>query len=91
MKQDPFCVLQDVIVPEANDAITCLFKLRGAPGVPFLIVLPAIHFDDQSALEAEEICDERPYRNLPPELKAVQLTRPELLPQEPLGVRLIAP
>ena len=59
-------VAQDVIVPEAEDAVTLRFEEEGAHtvvGSPRR-VLPAIDFDDQLGRVAGEVGDIRPERDL---------------------------
>jgi hypothetical protein len=51
-------------------------------------VLRAVDLNDDSSLQAAEVCDERAYRMLSPEFRALQLTATEPLPQFGLGVGL---
>ncbi len=47
---------------------------------------PAINFNDQVFLYADEIGHIRTNRILPPEFPAVQLSIPQMTPQQPFGI-----
>jgi hypothetical protein len=75
------------MVPKPKHRVTFLSQ----PGFPFCILsylgvmLTAIHFDDQSLLQANEIHHVRTYRPLSPELMPAYLTETKVLPKKPLG------
>jgi hypothetical protein len=51
-----------------------------------LVVLTAIHLDDETPFEADEIDDERPDRMLSPELPWHRATRSQQVPQATFGI-----
>ena len=86
-----FRICQYLIVPESQNAIALYLE----PTCALLVVvslcrmLPAIHFDDQSALETNKINDKRADRLLATKLYSRDLTTLEFLPQTLFRVRQI--
>lgn len=89
--QNSIDVFQHLIVPEANNTIAGFLQSAGALRVDQFLMLAAVHFDDQPCLPTKKVRDEGSDRGLSSELEAAQLTRPELLPKQPLGVSLVPP
>ena len=75
---DPVCILQNVIIPEAYYAIAFTCEPRCPVGILFLPhgMLPTIDFDDKRFGEAGEIDDVVADRGLPPEVKSAALSAP---------------
>ena len=73
---DAIGIAQDIVVPEAQDAIASLLEPARAPRVFRLALrmLPAINFNDEACLGAEEIDDVRTDRLLAAEAKPAELT-----------------
>jgi hypothetical protein len=74
-------ILQNVIVPEAQHTIACSMKPSVTPYVVLAAMLPAVHFDDQPALVADKISDERAYRHLSAEFSPGQPRRSQQQPK----------
>lgn len=53
-------VLQDVVIPEAHDSAAPAAEIGGPRPIGFGTVLSAVRLDDQLALQADEVRDERP-------------------------------
>jgi len=71
--QDAVSIAQDIGIPKAKNPVALRFKPPITLGVAFVLrVLPAIDFDDQASLMANELDNEAPDRCLPPETKAAQ-------------------
>jgi hypothetical protein len=73
-------VLQHFIVPESNDAIAFRLEECCPRGVAFLGVLTSIDFNDQAGINASEVDNEWPDRNLTAEFVTAELTIAEPLP-----------
>ena len=79
-------IAQDVVIPEPQDAVVARAQPLVADQVFRTIgVLPAIDFDDQSAVTADKIDRVRPDRLLTNKFVAEHAARPQLLPQKALG------
>jgi hypothetical protein len=79
--QDAIRILQNVIIPEAQHAITGPAKPFVTKSISVASVLSAIDFDDQPALVADEISDEATHRDLPSEFLSVQPRRSQQQPK----------
>jgi hypothetical protein len=80
------CVREHFIVPEPQDLPSERFQLRGSPIVSRRPVLPPIGFDDDFALDAGEIGNERPNCHLPSELESSELPIAEIVPESTFGI-----
>lgn len=74
---------QDVVVAEAQDGEALCAKVFGSLEVlrDLALVIPAVHFDNQSRFAADEIGDEAADRVLAPEVVAAELIVAEVAPQ----------
>ena len=74
-RQDTVDIVEDVVVPESQDAKALAFQPSGAGLVPTLLVrvLSAIQFDDKAFGETDEVDDIVSDRCLPPELTVLNL------------------
>jgi hypothetical protein len=84
-------LLQDLVVPEAQDAVAARIQQFGARIVKFSHrrMLPAVNLDDELFLQTNKIHDIRRNRILAPELESTEFTGPQTPPKFPLGVGLI--
>ena len=86
--QHPETVLEDFVVPEAEDCVALLSQ----KGIALLVVgvlvrvLAAVQFDEQFVGHAGEIDDVRAYRLLTAEFVAVELFVTQVVPEEPFGI-----
>ena len=86
--QHPEAVLEDFVVPEAEDCVALLSQER----ITFLVVgmlfrmLTAVEFDEQFLRHAGEIDDVRAYRLLAAEFVAVELFVAQVVPEEAFGI-----
>jgi hypothetical protein len=80
--------LEDIGVPEPQDAEASVLEPNGALGIvfPTLGVLTPIEFQDELAIEAHEIRDERADRHLPSKLEARETAISQPGPDEPFGL-----
>src|SRR5687768_9109449 len=82
-----FDVRQAIDVPEAQDPESLSLKVpRALFVVRRLEVLAPVHLDDQSSVEADEVCEVRSDRMLSPEAEASEPSRTEVVPETALGV-----
>ena len=81
-------ILQDLVVPESDDPESLSLQPVRAPGIGRLLdrVLPAIQFDDESLLEAEEIHVIGSDGNLGSESMPVELLAPKPSPKVALRI-----
>jgi hypothetical protein len=70
---------------------TSPFQNRVTVGVVGCVhhVLAAIQLDDDQCFQANEIANVTADRMLSPELEAVQLASPQVMPEKPFGIRCI--
>jgi len=86
--QDPEAILEDFVVPEAQDFIA----LRSQKCIAFLVVgvlfcvLAAVEFDEQFLRHAGEVDDVRAYRLLAAKFVAVELFVAQVVPKESFGI-----
>jgi hypothetical protein len=79
---DGGAVLQDVVIPEAEDGVALLADEGVAAGVMGIVgVLGAVDFDDEPFLAAAKICEVRPYGKLADELVTAELAALEFQPE----------
>jgi hypothetical protein len=78
--------LQDIVVPKPQDFPSKAVQICRSFAIGLMAMLPAISFDDQSALGAGEIRDATANRLLPAELEAAELAIADPIPQPPFGV-----
>ena len=84
-------IAKHVVVPEPHDAIAFLRQELAASAIRCRVcMLPAIDFNDEALLEADEIGHERADRVLAPKAVPVQLSLPEMAPKVPLGIGHVA-
>lgn len=75
-------IREDIMVPEADDAVAMRFDQRGARDVAVAgRMLSAVQFDHQSRRPASEVRDMCPDRKLTDEFEAVDLPRAQSRPQ----------
>ena len=79
-------ILQDVVVPEADNPVAESFDGPSPLGVDFFPMLPAIQFDDDVPFAACEVGDVPADWELAGELRAFQLARAEMPPEQLFGV-----
>jgi hypothetical protein len=53
-------------------------------------MLPAVEFDDELCVDADEICNVAPDRDLSPELPSMEQPVPQMPPEPTLSWRLLA-
>lgn len=89
--KNPFKILQDIVVPDAQDGEALVLEKPCSSSVIILLLsmLPAIDFDDQMSFETDQIKDIRAKRYLAAELQAVELTVAERAPEPALRLGLI--
>ncbi len=83
-------VAQDIRVPETDDFIPGALKRCSAQGISLGRVLPAVGFDDQPRLEADEVGDVTVDGHLPAKLRIGKLAGTQMPPQQLFGIRGIA-
>jgi hypothetical protein len=84
-------VLENVVVPESQDAIAVRLEIPGACFIrPMVGVLPAVGFDDKLELMAGEIGEVRADRRLTPEVVLLERRLPQMLPKLLFGFGRIA-
>ena len=89
--EDAIGILQHVVVPEADYAVAVGFDDRGAVVIGGTVgVLAAIELDRDPRRTVGEIDNEIADRQLARGFKAIQLTRPQVRPQSPLGIGHVA-
>jgi hypothetical protein len=83
--QHPFGIAENLMVPEPQDSESLAGQPAVAGGVGLALqMLTAVEFDDDSALEADEVVDSRADGFLAPELAAEGMPA-QVTPEEPLG------
>jgi len=80
--ENTICVAEDIVVPEAKNAIASLSK----PPVPndvsrLVCMLPTVDLDDQFSFSTAEIGDARSNRVLADEFESIELSRSQSIPQ----------
>jgi len=82
------CVLEYLIVPESQDSISGSSDSRIATAVAsfLLLMLASIKLDHQFSVDTSKVRYEPAYRNLTAKAKTAQLSAPQMLPQQALGV-----
>jgi hypothetical protein len=85
-------LLQDVVVPEKKNGKSSAVEKLGSSDILVgrLGMLTAVEFDDQAMLHATEVGDERRDWVLTSKLRASALPSTQPLPEQTLGVGLIA-
>ena len=79
-------VLKDVVVPEADDAVTLRLHMRGTRGVGMCEVLAAVAFDCDAKRSASEVHDEISDLVLADKLRAAELAAAKVRPQALFGI-----
>ena len=88
-------ISQHLVVPEPQHPVSvalepqCSLRIRDTN--VRLIVLPAIHLDNQPPFEADEVHDVGSNRLLPPEFQPVHPFAPQMGPQDSLCIGLSPP
>ena len=82
-------ILQHIVVPEAQDAVSFGFDYSRSGAVRFRAMLPAIDFDDEPGAMANEVGDKMPDRRLPAKMMLVEAFA-QYAPQRALGVGHVA-
>jgi hypothetical protein len=92
-QQHPFHILQHIVIPETDDAVSLAFEKLRAGRVPRCggVMLSTVHLDGEPGFPAQKIADEGPDGHLPAELPAVQLPPAEVPPQPFLGIGEVPP
>ena len=86
--QNPFAILQHLVVPEPKDFPALAFQIGVTNGVAQAIgVLRAVGFDDQLSANAKKVDDVRADRNLPAKLESAEATIAQQTPQAQFGCR----
>ncbi len=85
-------VAQHVVVPKAQNPITLRFEPHGSFGImsDSIGVLAAVHFDDESRSETDEVGNVGTERRLPPKAVALDLLAAQSRPEPLFGLRRIA-
>jgi len=85
--------LQYLIVPKSQHTKPLLFNVTIAQRImcPLLVMLSTVEFNHQLRLEAREIGDVAPDRNLPPRSVPAQLSTAYETPQAALRLRCLVP
>ena len=80
-------VVQDVVVPKANDVIPAFFQRSRSLSVLFrpFAMLTAVNFNDQFSLKRDEIDNESDERDLSFEFDAIELAGAKSRPQQFFG------
>jgi hypothetical protein len=87
-----FRISENVVVPKSEHSITFIYQAAIADRVSGrLIVLPAVHLNNQSPFTTNEIADITKYRFLPDKLMPVDLPVANAIPENGLCVCLIDP
>jgi hypothetical protein len=89
--QDPLGVLQDVVVPEADDAIAERFEDLRAGSVRFGRMLSSVDLNREAQWSAGEVGDKRANRKLADELRAFEAAAAQIVPKSVLGIGAGAP
>ena len=85
-------VLQNIVVPEPDDAIAMRLDGAGSRFVDQTFgMLPAVAFDRDPQASAGKIDDMVADWKLPRELGTAKLAGPQMRPQQPFGIRHLAP
>jgi len=84
-------VRQYFVIPEAQDTEAAVFEIPGSSSVHFGIMLPAIGFYDQPCFGTQKIGDEHVDRHLSAKLRVGNLSVSQPLPEQPFGIRAVAP
>jgi hypothetical protein len=86
--QHAFNILEDIVVPEAQDREAIRFERHRARSISIdrKVVLASIEFDNEPSLEACKVQDEITVRVLAAELAAFDLTAAQALPKPMLGI-----
>ena len=79
------CVLENVVVPEANDAIAESPDAGGSMNVDFRPMLPAVELDREVSTAAGKVRDVRPNGELANEFGAFEAAAPQTVPEAVLG------
>ena len=79
-------VLKDVVVPEADDAVTLRLHMRGTRGVGMCEVLAAVAFDCDAKRSESEVHDEISDLVLADKLRAAELAAAKVRPQALFGI-----
>jgi hypothetical protein len=83
-------ILQDIVVPEADDVPPESIQIGASLSVAIVAVLSAIRFDDEAAFRACEVRNTPPDRLLPAKFETSELPIAKVTPQAPLGVSRFA-
>lgn len=87
--EDAFGVSQDLVVPEADDAVAVGLDGGGSRSVVLGVVLPTVAFNRQAERPAGEVHNMIADRKLPGEFRA-ERPRTQVRPQAPLGMGHLA-
>jgi hypothetical protein len=90
---DSIPIRENFMIPKSEDAEPLSMEPFGSSGVVFLLlrVLPAVKFDNQPPVEADEIHYKMTDRDLTTELVFTEPTVSKLAPDERLHVDLVSP
>lgn len=89
--QDAFGVPQNIVVPEANQAVAVGFDDRGSNIISGAFrMLPAVAFDGEAQVAAGEVDDVITDRELSRELCAAKFSGAQMRPQMPFGIGHVA-
>lgn len=80
-RPDAIKILQDVLVPEANDAEALAFEVSSSSSISLGRVLSSINFDDQALRRTKEVDDIAVDFDLLSKLESVVLTRAQDAPE----------
>jgi len=85
---DGIDICQDVIIPEAKNAVAARFKITRSARIRCAVsMLPAVDFDDNAEPVAGEIGKVWADRSLPSEMRRTRRHLAKPLPQLSLGIR----
>lgn len=89
--QDAFSISENIVVPEADQAVAVPFNDRGSNVIGGVFgVLPAVAFDGEAQVAAGEVDDVITNRELSRELCAAKFSGAQMRPQMPFGIGHIA-
>jgi hypothetical protein len=89
--KDPFDILDDIVVPEAQHTITLGFEKGGSASISGFIMLAAIEFDDQPRFDTKKVDDEGADTGLSSELQIAKLAIPDGVPKSAFDVGRVSP
>lgn len=84
-------LLQNFVVPKANDDPAEFSQGSGSVAVALVAMLAPIRLDNQPTLWASKVGNIRPDCHLPPKLEATQVAVAQMPPQSLFGIGSLAP